>query len=159
MDKQQTVKVGQTPEDRPIAPQDSLSYNAVLQSLAQNCLHLRRASTYGRSVAALRTALTLDLDGLPFKQRIEAKAKEIDRLVIEYQDERIRSFADGIYYEPQCVNDLTCMHKDILRDELYCLYNDTWLEFLLQLLGEHSALISAKPHITEGSEPEVDIRA
>lgn len=149
-----TVKVGKTPDDRPISQQDSLSYNTILNNLANACLTNRGSSNYGFYVDAFRTALYLDLDGLPFKQMIDAKDPKIDKLVAEYKVKRIYSFGDGIYYAPECVADLTCMHKDILRNELLYYYNDEWLKFLLQLLGKHDALIRSRPYVSEGHEDE-----
>lgn len=154
MDSYSYPTVDSTPNDRSVSRKDELTYRNTLEQLANRCLLVR--GTYGidRAVSSFRTALFISVPGLPFRDRILDFEKELDQAMEDFKNKKIKKLSKKyIWSEPKTLNDLEVPDRAILKIKLYFAYNHTKLDFLLQLLAEHNALLRAKEYVETG-EPD-----
>lgn len=139
--------------DRKVSYKDQLVYRVTIQKIVERCLFLQGSEQFHRPVESLRTALYFSIPGLPFKSRIDTKITALETERQQY----IQDFCRNRYHNrrgddtPQSLSDLTVIDRVRVTIRLYNWYNSELLEFLLNLLAEHDALIKARDLVPEGT--------
>ena len=130
-------------QDRSVRTGDKLTYKIILQRKVDAALNALGSEALGKAVVALRTACFFNQAGLPFKKKIEAKLRELNakrrdkilRIVNTSRDDWIHPIKRKIH----CIT----------LDEEY--YTEE-LEFLIDMLASHNALLESKDFIEKGEQ-------
>jgi hypothetical protein len=130
---------------RYVSHDDEIDYANLLKKRADRCFD---ATGYPileeRTITAFKRALTFEAQGLRFKTRIREYEAELKKNYKEKKIEIKKEFNNRDYYKNA--------NKSKVRYYLHDWYWSSFLEFLLELLAEHRALMKAKDYVEEGEE-------
>ncbi len=133
---------GKSPEDRKVSKKDQLTYRTSIQKRVDRCLDSIDRDYFPRRVKAFRASIYWTVPGLPFKDRIDVKEKELrksyEKEIEPYKNNR------SIWHDP--------LMKQYFNFRPHYNYHYRLFEFLMMLLAEHDALIRAKEWVEEGAD-------
>lgn len=130
-------------ENRAVKKSDKLDYRVVLQMKVDRCLsNINIADAFPRCVSALRAGMYFNIPGLPFRSKIQAAEKELKAKLLE---EILPAIEDpNIWYHPY--------KRNLAVADPFNRYDYYLMEFLIDLLAKHDALIAAKDAVETGDE-------
>ena len=132
--------------DRSVSYKDQLVYRITIQKTVDRCLFSMGTFQMARHVKALRTALFFQIPGLPFKDRIIEKEKQLDRQKINKTNELIKK----LNYKVSSLDNCKVGDKAKIKMRIHEWYWMTKLEYLLDLLAEHDALLKPRDFVEMG---------
>lgn len=132
-------------EDRSVRAGDKLTYRVVLQNKVDAALNALGTDKLEHDVIALRTGMLFDMSGLPFRTKINKNLKRLKfEKAVKIRVIKRRNLSEWKHAGKRLINELT------IDEEFYT----QELEFLIDLLASHDALLQAKDFIEKGEQSD-----
>jgi len=131
--------------NRSIRTKDKLDYRLVLQRKVEFAVDCIGTGKLPDAVMRLRKAMYFQTPGLPFKSDIDAKEKELKNIWIKKLI-KLRVLHPNDYFHPYKNNIITVDYEMDYYEDL--------LEYLIDLLAKHDALIMSKDYTESGEMGE-----
>ena len=130
-------------KDRSVRASDKLTYRIILQNKVNAALDSLGTDRLEKAVVALRTGMLFDVPGLPFRTKINKNLKKLkfEKAVKIAVIKRLHP-GDWKHAGKRLIHELT-IDEEFFTDEL---------EFLINLLAEHDALLQPKGFVETGTE-------
>jgi hypothetical protein len=128
-------------DNRSVSSKDQLTYRITIQKIVDRCFFTMGTMSMPRHVKALRMALYFQIPGLPFKNRIDKKEEKL-KTEKEKRIKNIRKKQGRSFYGNA--------EKAKRRIKIQEWYWEKFLEYLLDLLAEHDALMKAREWVETG---------
>jgi len=129
--------------DRSIRASDKLNYRAVIQDKINRYLEAIETKGLDKAVKSLRNSVYFNIPGLPFKDEILSKEKELN----ERRRINIRQIARN-----DCDELIHPYKLKINKTTINERYNMELAEYLLDLIAKHDGLMQVKGFVEEGEE-------
>ena len=127
---------------RSVSSKDQLTYRQTIQRIVDRCFFTMGTMSMPRHVKALKTGLYFQIPGLPFKDRIDEKEEKL----IEEKKKKIykikKRMGRSFYGNAETAK---------IRIQIQQWYWEKFLEYLLDLLAEHDALMKARDWVETGN--------
>lgn len=131
----------QTLRDRSVSRKDELNYRVTIQNIIDRCFRTMGSFSMITHVEALRMALFFNIPGLPLRNQILEVEKKLDKELLERSNNYKREMGREFYGNA---------NRAKLKLKLTEWYWNTKLEYLLNLLAQHDALLKPKDFVEEG---------
>ena len=131
--------------DRGVRTSDKLTYRIILQNKVNAALDALGTDKLEPSVISLRTGMLFDMPGVPFRTKINKNKKKLkfEKAVKIRMIQRLHP-GDWKHAGKRLIHELT-LDEEFYTDEL---------EFLIDLLATHDALMQPKGYVESGDEDE-----
>jgi len=127
---------------RNVKKSDKLNYRTILQLKVDRCLSSINMTDFPQAVSALRAGMFFDVPGLPFRTEIKEAETILNKELVK---DLMPAISDpNTWYHPY-------KRKLAIADPINN-YNYRLMEFLIDLLAKHNALIAADEHVETGVE-------
>lgn len=128
-------------QSRSVRTSDKLSYRVLLQNKVDMALNSMGTEFLGVRVLALKTACYFDQSGLLFRTLIDKKVAELNKEYIAKVLQIVKNDRDE------------WLHP--IRKHIHKLYLNEWyfttlLEYIIDMLASHNALLESKDYVESG---------